>query len=99
MTATAGWAAFLPAHVLLAGRRPAGPWWGWRMVAAMPPAILVAVPLLLLALSPLARPVRRWLPPLLALMVVIGVTLGLYGHGRARTSPSAGTPAGAYVAR
>ncbi|MEV7225628.1 endonuclease/exonuclease/phosphatase family protein [Polymorphospora sp. NPDC051019] len=68
---TALWTLFLAAHVLLTGR-----WWPWLIVESTPPVALVVVPLLLLAVSPLARPVRRWLSPLLAALVVAGLSLG-----------------------
>ncbi|MFC8851370.1 endonuclease/exonuclease/phosphatase family protein [Micromonospora sp. NPDC057141] len=44
---------FLTTFLLLTG----GHWW-WRPVELMPPLVFVAVPLLLLALAPLARPAR-----------------------------------------
>ncbi|MGY3516459.1 endonuclease/exonuclease/phosphatase family protein [Micromonospora sp. PTRAS2] len=50
---TACWAVFLTTFLLLTG----GHWW-WRPVELMPPLVFVAVPLLLLALAPLARPAR-----------------------------------------
>jgi endonuclease/exonuclease/phosphatase (EEP) superfamily protein YafD len=67
---------FLVLHVLLAGR-----WWPWFIVEVTPPLTLVGVPLLLLVLSPLARPVRRWLSPVLVLLLLIGAHLAGYGPG------------------
>ncbi|MGC0332344.1 endonuclease/exonuclease/phosphatase family metal-dependent hydrolase [Streptomyces sp. SAI-170] len=64
------WAVLLVLHVLLAGR-----WWPWLVVEAVPPVALVAVPLLLLALTPLARPVRRWLAAALVVPLAVGAYL------------------------
>ncbi|MDB1087434.1 endonuclease/exonuclease/phosphatase family protein [Streptomyces sp. ACA25] len=73
--ATVGWIAFLTAHVLLSGR-----WWPWLVPEALPPLTLLLVPLLLLALVPLARPVRRRLAPVLVLALLAGIPLaGLTG--------------------
>ncbi len=75
--ATGVWALLLVLHVLLAGR-----WWLWLLVEAVPPLTLVAVPLLLLAVTPLARPVRRWLAPVLVLLLLAGAHLAGFGAGR-----------------
>ncbi|BCJ68668.1 endonuclease/exonuclease/phosphatase family protein [Polymorphospora rubra] len=88
VTGTALWTLFLVAHVLLTGR-----WWPWLIVESTPPVTLVVVPLLLLAVSPLARPVRRWLSPLLVVLVVAGMSLaGLHvrvlGGGPTGTGPA-----------
>ncbi|WP_371606421.1 endonuclease/exonuclease/phosphatase family protein [Streptomyces sp. NBC_01213] len=74
VAATGVWALLLVLHVLLAGR-----WWLWLLVEAVPPLTLVAVPLLLLALAPLARPVRRWLAPVLVLLLLAGAHLAGFG--------------------
>jgi len=62
------WVVFLAAHLLLAGR-----WWLWGVVETMPPLTILVVPLALLALTPLARPVRRSLAPLLLAALLAGV--------------------------
>ncbi|MGW0779857.1 endonuclease/exonuclease/phosphatase family protein [Streptomyces sp. NPDC002913] len=74
--ATAVWTLLLGLHVLLAGN-----WWLWLLVEAVPPLTLVAVPLLLLAVTPLARPVRRWLAPVLVLLLLAGAHLSGFGPG------------------
>ncbi|MPY49822.1 endonuclease/exonuclease/phosphatase family protein [Streptomyces acidicola] len=72
--ATAAWAVLLVLHVLLAGR-----WWPWLVAEAVPPLTLVAVPLLLLAVTPLARPVRRWLSAVLVVLLLAGAYLADLG--------------------
>ncbi|MER5650279.1 endonuclease/exonuclease/phosphatase family protein [Streptosporangium sp. NPDC002524] len=67
---TAAWAVFVAAHVLLTGR-----WWFWLVVESMPPVTLVVVPLLLLAVTPLARPVRRRLSVVLLALLLLGAQL------------------------
>lgn len=76
LAATAAWILFLLLHILLAGR-----WWPWLIVEATPPLTAVAVPLLLLALALLTRPVRRWLAMVLALLLLVGAHLAGYGLG------------------
>ncbi|MFF3500216.1 endonuclease/exonuclease/phosphatase family protein [Streptomyces sp. NPDC003247] len=76
VAATAVWALLLALHLLLAGR-----WWLWVVVEATPPLTLVAVPLLLLALVPLARPVRRWLSAVQVVLLLAGAHLAGYGPG------------------
>lgn len=70
LAATAAWVGFLTLHVVVTGR-----WWLWLAVEALPPVVLVLVPVALLALSPLARPVRRPLVGTLVLALVAGVHL------------------------
>lgn len=73
---TALWTVLLASHVLLTGR------WGlWSLVELTPPLLLVAVPLLFLALVRLARPVRRWLSALQVLLLLVGAHLAGYGPG------------------
>jgi endonuclease/exonuclease/phosphatase (EEP) superfamily protein YafD len=67
---------FLVLHILFTSR-----WWPWLIVEATPPVALVAVPLLLLVLVPLARPVRRWLSAALVLLLLAGAHLAGYGRG------------------
>ncbi|MFD7137638.1 endonuclease/exonuclease/phosphatase family protein [Streptomyces sp. NPDC059894] len=76
VAATAVWALLLALHLLLVGR-----WWPWVVVEATPPLTLVAVPLLLLALVPLARPVRRRLSVVLVVLLLAGAHLAGYGPG------------------
>uniref|UniRef100_UPI003F4956A3 endonuclease/exonuclease/phosphatase family protein n=1 Tax=Nonomuraea bangladeshensis TaxID=404385 RepID=UPI003F4956A3 len=73
---TVAWVVLLVLHVCLAGR-----WWLWYVVEAIPPLAAVAVPLLLLALVPLARPVRRWIAPILVVLLLAGAHLSGYGPG------------------
>lgn len=80
---TVVWALFLVSHWLVASH-----WWVWLVVEALPPATFVVVPLAMLAVSPLARPVRRWLP--LCLVALISVGLMLTG---VRLPTTDGTPA------
>lgn len=90
VAATAAWTVFLVLHVLFTGR-----WWPWLIVEATPPLTLMAVPLLLLVLVPLARPVRRWLAPVLVLLLLTGAQLA--GYGPAWTGTAAGGPRGTAV--
>jgi endonuclease/exonuclease/phosphatase (EEP) superfamily protein YafD len=85
VSASIAWAGFVLAHMLLAGR-----WWPWLIVEALPPIAFVVVPLLLLAVTPLARPVRRPMSVLLAALLLVG--LGLSGlDRRVAQSPAANT--------
>ncbi|MFF7653797.1 endonuclease/exonuclease/phosphatase family protein [Streptomyces sp. NPDC007983] len=88
MAATAAWAIFLVLLVLLTGR-----WWPWYVVQNIPPLTLVAVPLLLLLLVPLARPARRRLSAALVVLLLAGAHLAGFGPGwgTAAANP-AGTP-------
>jgi endonuclease/exonuclease/phosphatase family metal-dependent hydrolase len=76
VAATALWTVFLVLHILLTGS-----WWPWDIFEIMPPLITVVVPLLLLVLVPLARPVRRWLSVPLVLLLLTGAYLSGYGRG------------------
>ncbi|MFD0200324.1 MULTISPECIES: endonuclease/exonuclease/phosphatase family protein [Saccharothrix] len=76
VAAAAVWSAFLVLHVVLTGR-----WWVWFLVEAVPPVVFPAVPALLLLVVPLARPVRRWLAPLLVVLLVAGGYLAGVGPG------------------
>ncbi|MEQ4724783.1 endonuclease/exonuclease/phosphatase family protein [Nonomuraea sp. B19D2] len=76
VAATAAWTTFLILHVLLAGN-----WWPWVIVEMTPPLTTVAVPMLLLAFVPFARPVRRRLSILLVLLLLAGAYLAGYGRG------------------
>jgi endonuclease/exonuclease/phosphatase (EEP) superfamily protein YafD len=67
VTATALWTLFLLAHLALVDR-----WWLWLVVETMPPVTVVIVPAVLLALTPLARPVRGRLAVLLVALLLIG---------------------------
>lgn len=93
VAATTVWTVFLVLTVLLAGR-----WWPWFLVQNVPPLTLVAVPLLLLALLPLARPVRRPLAAVLAVLLLAGAHLAGYGPGwGTATSHPPGTPVTVFV--
>ncbi|MFC6082683.1 endonuclease/exonuclease/phosphatase family protein [Sphaerisporangium aureirubrum] len=70
VAATAAWTVYVLAHALLHGR-----WWLWMVAEFAPPLIMVLVPLALLAVVPLARPVRRPLSVLLAALLVLGVPM------------------------
>ncbi|WP_440902029.1 endonuclease/exonuclease/phosphatase family protein [Actinosynnema sp.] len=84
VAATAAWSLFLLLHVALTGR-----WWVWFLLEAVPPVALVAVPALLLAVVPLARPVRRRLTPLLLALLLAGGYLAGVGPGwRGDTGPA-----------
>ncbi|WP_018349767.1 endonuclease/exonuclease/phosphatase family protein [Longispora albida] len=65
--ATAGWAAFLLAHLALSGR-----WWFWQIPASLPPVLLVAIPVLLLMLAVLGRQANRWLAGALVACLALG---------------------------
>lgn len=87
---TAGaWLVFVVAHRLVSGR-----WWGWLLPDLLPPIAFVGVPLLLLALAPLARPWRRPAAVLATAGLALGAGLaGLNPHALA--GPAATAPAGA----
>ncbi|MEU8383111.1 endonuclease/exonuclease/phosphatase family protein [Streptosporangium sp. NPDC048865] len=67
VTATAGWLLFVVAHLLASGRTSL-----WAPLDLMPPFMFAAVPLLVLAVAPLARPVRWRVIPVLVLTLVLG---------------------------
>lgn len=87
---TVAWTVFLLLHILLAGV-----WWPWLILAATPPLTAVAVPLLLLVVVPLAKPVRRWLAPVLVVLLLAGAHLAGYGPGW--TGTATGSPRGTPV--
>jgi endonuclease/exonuclease/phosphatase (EEP) superfamily protein YafD len=70
--ASGTWLAFCVLHLVLSGR-----WWMWLLPDIVPPPLFVAVPLLLMALAPLARPARRLIALLCTASVVVG--LGFVG--------------------
>jgi endonuclease/exonuclease/phosphatase (EEP) superfamily protein YafD len=90
VAATAAWTAFLVLHVLLIGV-----WWPWFLFEATPPLAAMVVPLLLLAVVPLARPVRRRLCVVLVLLLLAGAHLAGYGPGWA--GAAGGSPRGTPV--
>ncbi|MFF3242721.1 endonuclease/exonuclease/phosphatase family protein [Streptomyces sp. NPDC002870] len=67
VTGTALWALFTILNFALSGR-----WWLWLVPDLAPPLLFLAVPALLLAVAPTARPVRRWLIPVLLLLLMSG---------------------------
>ncbi|MER5648982.1 endonuclease/exonuclease/phosphatase family protein [Streptosporangium sp. NPDC002524] len=67
VTATTGWLLFLAAHLLASGRTSL-----WAPLDLMPPFMFVAVPLLVLVVAPLARPVRRRVIPILVIALAVG---------------------------
>ena len=73
---TAAWTLFLVLHIAFTGR-----WWPWSVFAATPAPALIAVPLLLLVVTPLARPVRRRLSVVLVALLLAGAHLAGYGPG------------------
>ncbi|TDB79417.1 endonuclease/exonuclease/phosphatase family protein [Micromonospora sp. KC721] len=76
VTLVAAWAVFLGVFLLLTGEH----WW-WRLVELPPPLFFAAVPMLLLALAPLARPVRWRLAAAALCCLAIGLDLaGLNPH-------------------
>jgi endonuclease/exonuclease/phosphatase family metal-dependent hydrolase len=81
---------FLVLHILFTGR-----WWPWLIFEATPPLTMVTVPLLLLVVVPLARPVRRWLSVVLVLLLLVGAYLAGYGPGW--TGTATGSPRGTAV--
>ncbi|WP_405147527.1 endonuclease/exonuclease/phosphatase family protein [Sphaerisporangium sp. NBC_01403] len=86
VTATLAWAALLLVHALVSGR-----WWLWLVVELAPPVVVLVVPVVLLALTPLAaRPVRLPLAVVLAATLVLGVPLsGLSLPAAAGAAPGA----------
>ncbi|MEV5319266.1 endonuclease/exonuclease/phosphatase family protein [Streptomyces sp. NPDC052687] len=90
---TALWAAYSLLNFALSGR-----WWLWLLADLVPPLGFLAVPLALLALVwlPGARPVRRWLVPVLALLLLTGLTRAGVNWAVLRPGAAAGpAPAGA----
>lgn len=91
--AALAWAAFTIAHLLLNGR-----WWAWLAVSLLPPAALVAVPLLLLALDvPAAvgggtgRPAALWSAGVCAACIAAcAPQTGVNGRGLLRRLPRPG---------
>jgi endonuclease/exonuclease/phosphatase family metal-dependent hydrolase len=64
------WLLYVPAHLLLSGR-----WWVWAIPDLLPPVTFLAMPLLLLAAAPLARPAGRWVAAAAVLTLVLGAGL------------------------
>ncbi|GGW29393.1 hypothetical protein GCM10010340_03830 [Streptomyces griseoloalbus] len=90
---TALWAGYSLLNFALGGR-----WWLWLLADLVPPLCFLAVPLVLLALArlPAARPVRRRLVPVLALLLITGLTRSGVNWDALRPGEGAGpTPAGA----
>ncbi|MDH2427107.1 endonuclease/exonuclease/phosphatase family protein [Sphaerisporangium sp. TRM90804] len=67
VTATVAWLLFLVAHLLASGRTSL-----WAPVDLIPPLLFLAVPALLMAVAPLARPVRWRILSLLLVAVLLG---------------------------
>lgn len=82
VAATLTWAVFLALHAVLSGR-----WWLWLVVELAPPILLVVVPSLLLAVTPLAA--RRVRLPL-ALTQAAMLAVGLAAAGLTLPAPAAG---------
>lgn len=72
ISASVAWLAFVVAHLLLAGRV----WW-WTVPELMPPLAFLVLPLLLLAVAPLARPARGRI----AVVLVGALLLGWEANG------------------
>lgn len=84
-----GWLAFVAAHRMLSGR-----WWVWLLPDLLPPLVFVAVPLLLLALVPLARPPRWWTGGCAATALLLGAGLSGINPAALGSAPPP-APAGA----
>lgn len=84
--ATGAWLAFLALHAALTGR-----WWLWLVVEATPPMAFVVIPLALLAVTPLARPVRRPLSLVLMIVLVAGGALAGFYPRTTDTTPTNAT--------
>jgi len=87
--ATGLWTLFLIAHVLLTGR-----WWLWMLVEPIPPLLLLVVPVVLLSIVLVARPLSRWTTAALAGLTLlslplVGVNPGALADG---TPPRPGAP-------
>lgn len=67
VVASIGWLLFVVAHRLLSGHA----WW-WAPFDLMPPFLFLAVPVALLVVAPLARPVRWRIMAVLAVTVLLG---------------------------
>lgn len=67
MSASVAWLAFVAAHLAFAGRV----WW-WTVPELVPPLAFLLLPLLLLAVAPLARPARGRIAVVLAGALLLG---------------------------
>ncbi|MER6827791.1 endonuclease/exonuclease/phosphatase family protein [Streptosporangium sp. NPDC000563] len=67
VTATTGWLLFVVVHLLVSGRTSL-----WAPLDLMPPFMFVAVPVLVLVVAPLARPVRWRVISVLVFTLVLG---------------------------
>ncbi|MGV9264037.1 endonuclease/exonuclease/phosphatase family protein [Kitasatospora sp. NPDC003701] len=65
---TACWGVFLLLDLLLSGR-----WWFWLIPDLAPPLLFLAVPVLLLALAAVTRRLRRWLVPVVVVLLLAGL--------------------------
>ncbi|GGL07642.1 hypothetical protein Sme01_11370 [Sphaerisporangium melleum] len=66
VTATVAWALFVAAHLLASGRT-----YLWAPLDLIPPVLFLAVPVLLMVVAPLARPVRWRIMSLLLVTAVL----------------------------
>lgn len=91
LAAAASWAAFLAVFLLFSGEH----WW-WRPVELAPPLTFAAGSAVLLALSPLARPVRGRLAGVAICCLAIGIDLaGVNVHALPGMGGGSPTPPGA----
>nr|MDT0657613.1 endonuclease/exonuclease/phosphatase family protein [Micromonospora sp. DSM 115978] len=89
--AAAGWAAFLTVFLLFSGEH----WW-WRPVELAPPLVFAVGSVVLLALTPLARPVRGRVAGVAVCCLAIGVDLaGVNVHALPGLGGGSPTPPGA----
>ncbi len=89
VVSTLSWLVFVVLHVAVSGRTPL-----WAPLDLVPPLVFMAVPLVLLAVAPFARPVRWRLATLLLVAVLLGagrsgVNLAMLWHTPPPAPPEA----------
>jgi len=87
--AAVAWLVFVLAHRLISGH-----WYAWIIADLLPPIIFTGVPVLLLALSPLARYKRRWTVAVTVLALLLGLPISGFNpaaviHGPTPVPPGA----------
>jgi endonuclease/exonuclease/phosphatase (EEP) superfamily protein YafD len=77
LAASVAWLGYVVLHAVASGR-----WWPMLLPDLAPPPVFLAVPLVLLALAPLARPAHRWI-------VTTALAALLVGAGSSGLNPAA----------
>ncbi|GAA3611644.1 endonuclease/exonuclease/phosphatase family protein [Nonomuraea rosea] len=93
VTASVAWLLFVLCHLLASGRTSL-----WAPLELTPPLLFLAVPVLLLAVAPLARPVRWRVMSLLVVTAVLGAGLSGVNYTTLWYAPPAAGPGSITVA-